>query len=134
KAGYDRFEVLRQPPRIQFCEGRYRFGEPVNGEAPADPLGRCPAFEPEVQQVAAKSTGDIEKMKSLLNEVPSLGLAYSDGGMNPVFRKILAKKGPQYLSEITSSTAGPGSRPQAALADPFVARRQPVKTGATREQ
>ncbi|WP_230722873.1 L,D-transpeptidase family protein [Martelella mediterranea] len=134
KAGYDRFEVLRQPPRFQFCEGRYRFGEPLNGNSPTDPLGQCPAFEPEVQQVAEKSTGDIEKMKSLLNDVQSPGLAYSDGGMNPVFRKILAKKGPQYLSEITSSTAVPVSRPQAALADPFVARRQPLKAGATREQ
>ena len=84
--------------------------------------------------MAEKSTGDIEKMKSLLNDVQSPGLAYSDGGMNPVFRKILAKKGPQYLSEITSSTAVPVSRPQAALADPFVSRRQPLKAGATREQ
>lgn len=134
KAGYDRFEVLHQPPRFQFCEGRYRFGEPVNGEAPADPLGQCPAFEPEVQQVAEKSTGDIEKMKSLLSNVQSPGLAYSDGGMNPVFRQILAQKGPEYLSEKTSSTSVPVSRPQAALADPFVAGRQPVKTGATREQ
>lgn len=134
KSGYDRFEVLRQPPRFQFCEGRYRFGEPLNGEAPADPLGQCPPFEPEVQQVAVKSSGDIEKMKSLLNDVQSPSLAYSDGGMNPVFRKILAKKGPQYLSEITSSTSVPVSRPQAALADPFVDGRQPFKTGVTREQ
>lgn len=84
--------------------------------------------------MAEKSTGDIEKMKSLLNEVPSLGLAYSDGGMNSVFRKILAKKGPQYLAEITSSTSVPVSRPQVALADPFVTRRQPLRTGTTREQ
>jgi|TARA_Y100000815_G_scaffold144340_1_gene130632 murein L,D-transpeptidase YafK len=121
KAGYDQFEVLRQPPRFQFCEGRYRFGEPVNGVTSVDPLGDCPAFKPEDQQVVDKSTGDIKKMRSLLNDVQGPGLAYSDGGMNPVFRKLLAKKGPQYLSEITSSTLVPVSRPKAALADPFVA-------------
>ena len=134
KAGYDRFEVLRQPPRFQFCEGRYRFGDPINGEAPIDPLGKCPAFEPEVQQVAERSTGDIKKMKSLLNDVQRPGLAYLDGGMNSVFRKLLARKGPQYLSEITSSTSVPVSRPKAALADPFLAGRGPVKTGVIREQ
>ena len=119
KAGYDRFEVLRQTPRFQFCEGRYRFGEPVNGNVPANPLGQCPAFEPEIQQVAEKSERDIERMKELLRDGQNVGLAYSDGGMNPIFRKILAKKGPQYLSEITSSTSVPVSRPKAALADPF---------------
>ncbi|WP_210205783.1 L,D-transpeptidase family protein [Hoeflea marina] len=134
KAGYDRFEVLRRPPDFQFCEGRYRFGEPVSGAAPADPLAECPAFAPEVQQVADKSTGDLEKMKSLLNDVQSPGLAYSDGGMNPVFRRILASKGPEHLSKITSSTSVPVSRPQAALADPYVAGRGPSGTGAAKQQ
>ena len=134
KAGYDRFEVLRQPPRVQFCGGRYRFGEPIDGEAPADPLGQCPAFEPEVPQVAWKSTGDVEKMQSLLNKAKSPRLAYSDGGMNPVYRKILAKNGSQYLSALTSSTSVPVSRPEAALADPFAAGWRPIKTGPTREQ
>jgi len=133
KAGYDRFEVLRQPPRFQFCEGRYRFGEPINGVTPVDPLAKCPAFQPAPELVAEKSTGDIWKMKSLLNDAKSPVFAYSDGGMNPIFRKLLATKGPQYLSEMTSSTLVPVSRPKAALTDPFVANRVSVKTDVTRE-
>ncbi len=61
KEGYDWFEVMRQPPNFEFCEGRYRFGTTENGKRPADPLGTCPAFEPPPETVAEKTAADARK-------------------------------------------------------------------------
>jgi hypothetical protein len=44
--------------------------------------------------------------------------AYLDGGMNPVFRKLLDRNGEQALAKKTSMTSVPISRPRAAAADP----------------
>lgn len=126
KKGYDRFEVLRQPPQFTYCDGRYRFGNTVDGKSPADPLGTCPAFEKEPQMVTAKSSADFARMQSLLDEGFMTSYAYSDGGMHPAFRKILASKGPEYLSRKTSLTSVPVSRPKAALEDPYDARKKRV--------
>lgn len=119
KAGYDRFEVLREPPEFGFCEGGYRFGAPMNDQMPANPLSGCPYFEPEPQAVAQKRASDAETMRGLLSRGLANGYSYADGGMHPAFRKILARKGPEFLSRKTSSTSVPISRPQAALADPY---------------
>ena len=119
KEGYDRFEVLRQPPQFTYCDGRYRFGETVDGKSPSDPLAACPAFKEKPQLVAAKSEADLAEMQSLLSEGYMTSYVYSDGGMHPAFRKILASRGPEYLSRKTSSTSVPVSRPDAALADPY---------------
>jgi hypothetical protein len=44
--------------------------------------------------------------------------AYEDGGMNEVFRRMLKNRGAKEMSKMTSLTAVPVSRPEAALADP----------------
>jgi murein L,D-transpeptidase YafK len=58
KDGYDTFEVLRQPPNFEFCEGRYQFGKTESGRPPPDPLGACPKFDPLPDAVAAKAAAD----------------------------------------------------------------------------
>lgn len=126
KDGYDRFEAQYQPPEFTYCEGRYRFGKIASGKSPQDPLGACPVFEAEPEAVAAKTASDIAQMQALLDTGFTTSYAYADGGMHPVFRKLLAERGPQYLSRKTSSTSVPVSRPQAALADPYKIGKQPV--------
>lgn len=120
KAGYDQFEVLRQPPEFTFCQGRYRFGKSKNAMRQPDPMGACPQFETEPQAVAARTDADLSKMQELLGQGYSTSFVYEDGGMHPVFRKVLTEKGSKYLSRKTSSNSVPVSRPQAALADPYV--------------
>lgn len=119
KRGYDYFEVTRQQPKFNFCEGRYRFGQPIDGEFPKDAMGSCPSVSPESTLVAAKTANDLEAMTLLLNQGYNQTFAYSDGGMHPTYRSILSKKGADFLSQKTSSTKVPISRPQAALSDPF---------------
>lgn len=131
KAGNDRFEILRDTPTLGYCEGRYRFSESANGRMPTNPLGKCPQFEPEPPKVAEKSSSDLEKMRSLIEGGLAISLTYADGGMHPAFRKILADKGPEFLSRTTSSTPVPVSRPKAALADPYEMMQTNFKKDAT---
>lgn len=122
KAGYDRFEVLRKPPEFMFCNGRYRFGKAANGKQQSNPLGACPVLEVEPQAVATQTAADLSKMKDFLGRGHARSFVYEDGGMHPAFRKLLADKGPEYLSRKTSATKVPVSRPSAALADPYTLR------------
>ncbi len=119
KQGYDRFEVLRQPPKFSFCEGRYRFGEAVGDANFDDPMAACPQFEIAAKAVTEKTAGDIEMMEQIISQGNVMSYAYSDGGMHFDFRKILSTKGPEYLSKRTSASTVPVSRPKSALADPF---------------
>lgn len=120
KSGYDRFEVSRQPPTFTFCEGRYRFGAKRGEVEDVDPLGICPSFEEVPLAVATKTATDVAAMQNMLDEGYSASFAYRDGGMHPLFREVLANKGPDFLSRRTSSTSVPISRPRAALADPYL--------------
>ena len=120
KKGYDHFEVTKQPPKFNFCEGRYRFGSPVEGQLPASAMGSCPTFAPEPEMVASKTANDLSKVATLLDEGYTKTYAYSDGGMHPIYRSILSQKGADFLSKRTSSTKVPVSRPKAALSDPFL--------------
>ncbi|MEM7464553.1 MAG: murein L,D-transpeptidase family protein [Pseudomonadota bacterium] len=119
KDGYDRFEVLQQPPSFTFCDGRYRFGKPKNAWRPNDPMAACPAFEPEPLAVASRTAGDLSKMEELLGQGHARSFVYEDGGMHPIFRKVLTNRGSKFLSRKTSTTSVPVSRPTAALADPY---------------
>jgi hypothetical protein len=91
-----------------------------------DPMAPCPAFEGD-PSIAAK-LADISKSdeESLRSATPTPAMSYSDGGMHPVFREILAKSGPERLAKMTSTNV-PVSRPDAALADPY----EPAITSST---
>lgn len=119
KEATTRFEMLRQPPQFQFCEGRYRFGTAINDAKVTDPLGVCPIFEPLPEVVAAKLTADLAKVGQLEYAAPRYALGYADGGMHPSFRKLLRSIGATKLAKKTSIDAVPVSRPHAALADPY---------------
>lgn len=114
-----RFEMLRQPPKFQFCEGRYRFGTVINDAKVSDPLGACPILEPLPEVVAAKLTTDLAKVKQLEIAAPRYTVGYADGGMHPSFRKLLRSMGATKLATKTSIDAVPISRPHAALEDPY---------------
>ncbi len=124
KEGTDRFNMTKQPPTIAYCGRRYAFDEPAG--TMLDPMAPCPAIEgdPSISQRLA----DISKSdeESLHSSTPAPAMSYSDGGMHPVFREILAKSGPERLAKMTSTNV-PVSRPDAALADPY----EPVMTGST---
>ncbi|MGI9402443.1 MAG: L,D-transpeptidase family protein [Rhizobiaceae bacterium] len=122
KAGYDRFEVLRQPPEFSFCNGRYRFGKVKGKKLQSDPLGSCPQYEKMPEAVEMRTAADMSRMQDLIGQGYSMSYVYEDGGMHPVFRKVLARKGSKYLSKKTSASSVPVSRPDAALADPYTAR------------
>lgn len=120
KKGYDYFQVTRQPPTFNFCEGRYRFGHLAEGELPENVLDSCPTFAPAPELVAARTANDLNAVTSLLMQGYAKTYAYSDGGMHPKYRNILQEKGADFLSKRTSSSEVPVSRPKAALSDPFL--------------
>jgi len=126
KEATTRFEVLRQPPRFQFCEGRYRFGKVRAGTVPENPLGGCPQFDPVPEAVGAKMASDAANTEKLKAENASSVLAYVDGGMHSSFRKVLANAGASALAKRTSTGSVPVSKPRAALQDPYTGGGIPI--------
>ena len=64
KEGYDHFEVLRQPPKIDVCSQRYVFNSVPQPGVTFSPTGSCPPMEtPDAIKVAvaAKETQDDQK-------------------------------------------------------------------------
>lgn len=124
KEGTDLFAVTRQPPEVAACGGRYRFspaGQPEMG-LPDDPLAPCPAFMPEAAAepaVASRRMIDEDAIARLSQSEPAVAPRYVDGGMHPSFRELLRRVGPQKLAAMTSRKIEV-SRPDAALADPYV--------------
>lgn len=118
KEATTRFEVMRQPPEEQICEGRYRFGSITDGSQTTDPLGQCPELSPIPAAVSAALAADALGAEQILNGSISASTTYADGGMHPSFRKILRMMGPERLANATSVDKVPVSRPAAALNDP----------------
>lgn len=120
KRGYDIFEVTRRQPKVSYCDGRYMFNAEFEGGEPRDPLASCPArIDLEDPAVVAKREADLLAMNAAIaNETVPSAHGYADGGMHPSFRKLLKGRGAEALAKMTSTTAVPVSRPEAALADP----------------
>lgn len=121
--GYDAFELTRQEPRVAACGRHYVFN--VRAKNPADklrPLAACPPFEPDAdtQHIAHDQREEAETISLAASGRAGLPLAYVDGGMNQVFRKVLLQFGPERLAKQTSFQAVEVSRPSAALADPYL--------------
>ena len=122
KEGNDAFAVTRLEPKVGYCGGRYVFNA-ANVGTDGDPLAACPPLETDpalASAVAAKAARDDARAAALaaVNPAPPR-LAYVDGGMHTSFRAILRQSGPEKLSRLTSAKT-PVSRPEAALADPYV--------------
>jgi len=120
KRGYDLFEVTKQPPQVGYCGRSYAFTAAGGKAPPSDPLAACP---PETAMpdalIASKQGIDDQMVDALLASGTVVSAhAYADGGMHPVFRKLLERDGAKSLAKRTSSSAVPVSRPEAALADP----------------
>lgn len=120
KRGYDIFEVKRRQPEVAYCGGRYVFDMKFDGGVAHDALAACPAA-PAVHDplVASRTESDQVAMQELVATGRAYSAhAYSDGGMHPSFRKLLARSGQGALAKLTSKTSVPVSRPEAAVADP----------------
>lgn len=123
KEGTDLFAVAKQPPNVSACGGRYRFAPSGQdaGTAPDNPLALCPALpsDPRLDDVVASHRAqDEETIARLSHSEPAASATYVDGGMNPAFRDVLRRSGPQKLAALTSGNVEV-SRPDAALADPY---------------
>jgi murein L,D-transpeptidase YafK len=122
KEGADHFEVTGQPPKVNYCGGRYVFDAAAADGSDLDPLAPCPALlrDPQTETlVAEKRRADAEAVLALARAgVGPTTLAYADGGMHVTFRRILASRGPDALGRMTSGRVKV-SRPDAALADPY---------------
>lgn len=124
KRGVDAFDVTGRPPAVGYCGGRYVFdATPIDPEAVVDPLAPCPPMQvdPAVEiLVQADQRADDEATMALLEAgVVPPPAGYVDGGMHMVFRRMLASSGPERLQRSTSGKV-PVSRPDAALADPYL--------------
>ncbi|OLP42954.1 L,D-transpeptidase family protein [Rhizobium oryziradicis] len=53
KAGYDQFEITKQPPQVGVCDKKYVFNKQVDGGKGLNPGGACPAMSTPPQLVAA---------------------------------------------------------------------------------
>jgi murein L,D-transpeptidase YafK len=114
KIGYDSFERTRQQPSVAMCGGKYVFNKTFADGDPTDPLAACPG--------AASPDDQVADANLSLSSMPEMhAYAYVDGGMHPSFRDMLKRYGPKQMARKVSNIKYPISRPEAALADPFVA-------------
>jgi murein L,D-transpeptidase YafK len=122
KYGYDRFEVKRRPPRVSYCDKRYVFDAEFAGGEPYSALDACPPMlGAEDPDVAARSSSEPLAAEQLAGDgAAPVTHAYADGGMHPSFRRLLERSGEDALARRTSRTKVPISRPDAALADPYL--------------
>ncbi len=120
KRGYDIFETTRLEPKVSYCEGRYMFNRPeFDGATPADPMAACaPTDSPAVAMSFPAAKPDAGDTTASIP--PVRANAYVDGGMHPSFRSMLKRGGEKALARRTSLRSVPISRPDAALADPYV--------------
>lgn len=119
KRGYDVFETTRQPPQVGYCGGGYTFAAAGQSAPPSEPRAIC---APEVAGPAIAALQGTDEAAAFPMTTASIGSttsAYTDGGMHPMFRKMLERSGEKSLAKRTSRTAVPISRPEAALADPY---------------
>jgi murein L,D-transpeptidase YafK len=66
KEGYDNFEVLRQPPKIDVCSKRYVFNSVPQDGVTLSPTGECPPMtQPDVIRVAVAEKAAKDKEKFL---------------------------------------------------------------------
>ena len=65
KAGYDRFELAKQPVEVGVCEKRYIFDAKLPDGQRLSPTGRCPSVE-EPGAVAAKRIADEAEEEKLI--------------------------------------------------------------------
>lgn len=123
KTGYDVFDVTRREPEVAACASRYVFdARRKDGGRTLDPKGSCPALETSTApEVAERKAKDLLAERELFGKGVDETFTYSDGGMNTRFREMLMRLGPEALARLTSKTSVPVSRPEAALADPYVA-------------
>lgn len=130
KEGYDAFELTKQQPKVSVCGRRYVFNTEFLGGDPTNPLAACPATAtPPDPQLMAKIAAEKQKVDAALAEGRASTLtSYVDGGMHPSFRSLLKKDGADKLAARISGIKYPVSRPEAALADPFVG--VPKRSGA----
>lgn len=119
KAGHDLFEITRRQPKVSLCGGRYVFDAQFQDDEPKDPLAACPTLNGTINPVVVTNmeTDRIAVEQLLDSNAGRAPHAYMDGGMHPIFRKLLAEKGADVLASRTSIDAVPVSRPRAALAD-----------------
>jgi murein L,D-transpeptidase YafK len=122
KEGYDAFELTRQQPKVSVCGRRYVFNTEFEGGDPRDPLAACPVnSRPLNPQLLSMIAAEKQKVEAALAASKSSALtSYVDGGMHPSFRSLLKKDGPEKLAARVSIIKYPVSRPEAALADPFI--------------
>lgn len=123
REGVEHFDVAKQPPVVTACAGRYRFRSTADGAGTElEPMGPCPTEDstPEVaQKIYQHQATENAEVASLAGSRPPSSARYVDGGMHPSFRAILRKSGPEKLAALTSGKVEV-SRPDAALADPYV--------------
>lgn len=126
KEGYDAFEFTRREPKVSVCGRRYVFNAAFIDGEPTDPLAPCPEATPGIEpQALAKIAEESRAIDALIGgpaPIAASQSAYADGGMHPVFRTLLKQSGAKAMAAKVSGTKYPVSRPDAALADPFVAQ------------
>jgi murein L,D-transpeptidase YafK len=133
KKGYDAFEVTKQQPVVGYCGGQYAFGPDSTGTVPTDPLAQCQPILDTDPAIAARRDADDRAIASLVTSGTTFSsYAYSDGGMHPSFRRLLARDGATGFAKRTSQTAVPISRPEAALADPHQPKKERAEVPAER--
>jgi murein L,D-transpeptidase YafK len=94
KEGYDHFEVMRQEPKVEFCEKKYVFDPIRMPNAKSDPVfnasAKCPAYAiPEeiadaVREKQQEEAAETAKLIARGTPVARMNTGI-DGGMNKVF-------------------------------------------------
>jgi murein L,D-transpeptidase YafK len=108
KEGYDHFEVLRQPPKIDVCSQRYVFNSVPQHGVTFSPTVSCPPMEtPDAIRVAvaAKETQDDQKFALIaarLDAKEEKGFGKPDGAPATMLAAAPAAQSPAPMSVATA--------------------------------
>jgi len=86
KEGADRFDIAKEEPRVDVCNGRYTFDRVAGAETCGDEAN--PAL---ARKVAERRRADNAKVAALVTQgIPAVAFAYDNGGQNSYFRDKLS--------------------------------------------
>jgi murein L,D-transpeptidase YafK len=118
KEGYDHFEVMLLPTKVDVCEQRYVFDAETLGEF--SPIDRCPIYEVPAEIAAAvrdKQRRDNTETAELINRGirPAPISNGRQGGMNRTFTAAISQSGLGVTIPTASGTIPPHVHPPAEI-------------------
>jgi murein L,D-transpeptidase YafK len=118
KEGYDHFEIMHLPPKVDVCEQRYVFDAAATGEF--SPTDRCPTYDVPADIAAAvldkQRRDNTEMVQLIIRGIPSAPISNGrQGGMNRTFMAAISQNGLGVTIPTASGTIPPHVHPPSQI-------------------